>query len=156
MTLPTFHRQHTTTTTTTTTTTKPTASASASMADQDVLDLLRGAIAASTSVTLADASGTAVDSLASATVLVFPGDIKVSKDAASRYTRSATSSETYTAGQLWQAWTERDTAIREYLVKGQAAGGFVAITDRRDVVLFLQGGESARVLGKGEAGEWNR
>jgi len=133
------------------------------MATPDALDLLRASIASNLPATLLTATGEQTDALASAASLSFPqasGDpIVLPKDAPTRYLRtdakSAADSASYTVGQLWLAWTERDTGVRDYLVKGQAAGGFVAITDRRDVVLFLQGSGDggARVAKKGEEGE---
>jgi parafibromin len=126
----------------------------------DPLALLRTSISASLPAVLLTAAGAATDALATAAALSFPqasGEpVVVPKDAATRYLRTTGGDDSYTIGQLWLAWTERETGVRDYLVKGQAAGGFVAITDRRDVVLFLQGGESARVVKVGEEGEFWR
>lgn len=130
------------------------------MATTDPLDLLRRSISSDLPATLKTASGEDTDSLAAAASLSFPqasGEpVVVSKDTPTRYSRSDAKDDSYTIGQLWLAWTERDTGIRDYLVKGQAAGGFVAITDRRDVVLYLQGASDggARVLGAGEEGRF--
>lgn len=48
---------------------------------------------------------------------------------------------------------ERESGVREYLIKGQAAGvGYVSVADRRGVVEYLSGeGEGAgRVMRRGE------
>lgn len=129
----------------------------------DPLDLLRTSISQDLPATLQSDAGAPVDSLAAASVLSFPQPdgaeaVTVPKDAATRYSRTDARSDFYSAGQLWLAWTERDTGVRDYLVKGQAAGvGYVAITDRRGVVDFLQGVSDGgvRVVAQGEdGGEW--
>ncbi|KAL7424950.1 accessory factor associated with RNA polymerase II [Cryptotrichosporon argae] len=122
----------------------------------DPLDLLRESIALSTPATLLTAASDPASTLADAAYLSFAlpsGPVNLPKDAPTRYARTAGRTDFYTLGQLWLAWTEKDTGVRDYLVKGQAAGtGYVGITDRRGVVEYLQGeGDGAgRVLGKGE------
>jgi parafibromin len=128
------------------------------MATMDPLDLLRQSISQNLPATLQTDAGEPADSLASASVLSFPQPapqeaVTVPKDAATRYSRTDARDEFYSVGHLWLAWTERDTGVRDYLVKGQAAGvGYVSITDRRGVVDFLQGASDSgpRVLGQGE------
>ncbi len=60
---------------------------------------------------------------------------------------------------MWLAWTERELGVRDYLIKGQAAGvGYVSVADRREVVEYLNGevDGAGRVVGKGEdAGEFS-
>ncbi|WOO77591.1 Cell division control protein 73 [Vanrija pseudolonga] len=129
------------------------------MASTDPLDLLRQSIATpSLAAALLTDAGAPADALPDASSFSFPQPdgkdaVIVPKDAPTRYARTDARDDFYSVGQLWLAWTERDTGVREYLMKGQAAGvGYVAITDRRGVVDFLQGSSDGgvRVLGKGE------
>lgn len=126
----------------------------------DPLDLLRKSISDNRPAVLLGEGGAPVDSIATATSLSFPqasGDaITIPKEAATRYARTDAREDFYNVGQLWIAWTERETGVRDYLQKSQAAGvGNVAITDRRGVVDFLQGvtDGGVRVLGAGEDGK---
>lgn len=129
------------------------------MASTDPLDLLRQSIATpSLAAALLTDAGALANALPDASSFSFPQPdgkdaVIIPKDAPTRYARTDAREDFYSVGQLWLAWTERDTGVREYLMKGQAAGvGYVAITDRRGVVDFLQGSSDggARVLGKGE------
>lgn len=126
----------------------------------DPLDLLRASISENRPAVLLGDGGAPADSITAATSLSFPqgsGDaITIAKDAATRYARTDAREDFYNVGQLWLAWTEREAGVRDYLQKGQAAGvGYVAITDRRGVVDFLQGvtDGGVRVLGAGEDGK---
>lgn len=126
----------------------------------DPLDLLRASISENRPAVLLSDGGAPADSITTAASLSFPqasGDaITIPKDAATRYARTDAREDFYNVGQLWLAWTEREAGVRDYLQKGQAAGvGYVAITDRRGVIDFLQGvtDGGVRVLGAGEDGK---
>ncbi|WVR08183.1 hypothetical protein IAU60_005229 [Kwoniella sp. DSM 27419] len=127
----------------------------------DALDLLRQAVKSDTPITLLNSASEPATSLADAAFLSFPPVASVTdsatsipKDASTRYTAKAGSrDESYSIGQLWLAWAEKDSGVRDYLMKGQAGGvGYVAITDRRGVVEYLAGENEGvgRVLAKGE------
>lgn len=134
---------------------------------QDPLDLLAKSISASTTPSLLTAASEPTSSLLAATYISFPSatesdtssPILIVKDASTRYTsRPDSRTDFYTIGQLWLAWTERETGVREYLMKGQeeggaAGGGYVGIADRRGVVEYLEGkGDGAgRVVSLREA-----
>ncbi|WVQ79261.1 hypothetical protein IAT38_001357 [Cryptococcus sp. DSM 104549] len=130
-------------------------------ASPDPLDLLRSAILSSTPPTLLTAARDPSPTLALAAYLSFPSSgsdepIALPKDTPTRFTSKPGSLEDfYNVGQLWLAYAERESGVRDYLMKGQAGGvGYVAITDRRAVVDYLSGeGEGAgRVVQKGEEG----
>ena len=136
------------------------------MSSPDALDLLRQSIATSTPPKLLTAISETTDSLSTATHLSFSTStstatepINIPKETPTRYTSKAgTSKEFYTIGQLWLAYAERESGVREYLIKVQAAAvGNVAITDRRGVVEFLLGESegTGRVLPKGEDREFH-
>ncbi|GFZ50052.1 hypothetical protein JCM24511_07805 [Saitozyma sp. JCM 24511] len=134
---------------------------SSSASTSDPLLLLRQSISLSLPAELLTASSDPSPSLALATHLSFPqpsGDpISIPKDAPTRYTSKPDSrDEFYTLGQVWLAWTERDTGVREYLMRGQAGGvGYVGIADRKGVVDYLKGeseGECGRDRERGRAG----
>lgn len=121
----------------------------------DPLDLLRQSISSDQPATLVTSSGSPTDSLAEAASLTFAGDepVTLSKDEKTRYWRSAAKDDFYTLGQLWLAWTERDSNLREYREKAAAANvGAIAIADRLGVLNYLKGVADGgdRVLGKGE------
>ncbi|WRT69552.1 uncharacterized protein IL334_006539 [Kwoniella shivajii] len=127
----------------------------------DILDLLRQSITSNLPPSLLTSSSEPASTLAEASFISFPpvspltdSPISIAKDAATRYTSKAESkSEFYSVGQLWLAWNERESGVRDYLVKAQAGGvGLVAITDRRGVVEYLTGEHdgSGRIVGKGE------
>lgn len=120
----------------------------------DPLELLRASITSSLPAQLLTAASEPASSLALAAYISFPrtsGEpVNITKDHSTRYTSKAgQSSEFYNIAQLWLAWTERDSGVREYLVKGQAGGvGYVSVADRRGVVEYLQGGDGGgRVVG---------
>ncbi|KAK8849549.1 hypothetical protein IAR55_004884 [Kwoniella newhampshirensis] len=139
-----------------------------STSTHDPLDLLRRCIQSSSPPTLLTASSDPLPSgepsLSEAAYLSFPAlessadgrPINLPKDTPTRYTSKPLTStgevvEYYNIGQLWLAWHERDSGVRDYLIKGQAGGlGYVAITDRRGVVEYLTGENdgSGRVLSK--------
>ncbi|WWC95492.1 hypothetical protein V866_002356 [Kwoniella sp. B9012] len=127
----------------------------------DPLDLLRQSIISSLPPTLLTSSSSGASTLAEASFLSFPpvppltdSPTSIAKDASTRYTSKAGSKdEFYNIGQLWLAWNERESGVRDYLMKGQAGGvGYVTITDRRGVVEYLTGESEGvgRVLGKEE------
>ena len=125
----------------------------------DPLDLLRASISSSLPAVLLTAASEPASSLSLAAYISFPQasgeSINITKDHSTRYTSKAgQSSEFYNIAQLWLAWTEKDSGVREYLVKGQAGGvGSVSVADRRGVVEFLQGGDGGgRVVKAGQAG----
>ncbi|KAK4684011.1 parafibromin, partial [Tremellales sp. Uapishka_1] len=119
------------------------------MTSQDPLDLLVASIRDSLSPVLLTPELSPSTTLSTAAWLSFPqsgaAPINLPKDVPTRYTSKADSSdEFYSLGQLWLAWTERATAVREYLIKGTSEGvGYVTITDRRGVVDYLEGGRDA-------------
>ncbi|WVF68538.1 hypothetical protein IAT40_003306 [Kwoniella sp. CBS 6097] len=130
----------------------------------DPLDLLRQSILSSTPPTLLTESSSPASTLAEASFLSFEptppltdSPISIPKDVPTRYTSKAGSrDEFYLIGQLWLAWSERESGVRDYLMKGQAGSiGYVAITDRRGVVEFLTGENkgAGRVLAKGDQGQ---
>ncbi|WWD20179.1 hypothetical protein CI109_104655 [Kwoniella shandongensis] len=123
----------------------------------DPLDLLRQSILSSNLPTLLTASSDPLPSLSlgEAAYLSFPSDsdggepINLPKDTPTRYTSN---DGFYNIASLWLAWKERETGVRDYLIKGQATGvGYVTITDRRGVVEYLTGESdgAGRVVGKG-------
>lgn len=125
----------------------------------DPIELLKSSIANSLPPNLLTAAHEPCESLAEAAYISFPQpssseSIHLIKDSTTRYTSKAGSNdEFYTLAQLWLAWTERESGVRDYLVKGQAGGvGYVSVADRRGVVDYLQGeGDGAgRVLTKGQ------
>jgi parafibromin len=133
-----------------------------SMSSPDPLELLLRSIAASEPIVLLTAASEPTQSLPSATYISFldpsapDSPILLAKDAPTRYTsRSDSRADFYTVGQLWLAWTERETGVREYLMKGQEAGGggYVGIADRRAVIDYLEGKSEGggRVVSKREA-----
>jgi parafibromin len=135
------------------------------MSGPDPLDLLLKSISNTSPPTLLTAASEPTDSLFAATYISFTdpsssSPILIPKDASTRYTsRSESRTDSYTIGQLWLAWSERETGVREYLMKGQeeggaAGGGYVGIADRRGVVDYLEGrGNGAgRVISTREAG----
>jgi parafibromin len=132
---------------------------SAKMAEEthDPIDLLRQSISSSLPSVLLTAASEPTDTLSLAAYISFPqptGEpINLTKETPTRYTSKAGSTnEFYNVAQLWLAWTERESGVRDYLVKGQAGGvGYVSVADRRGVVEFLQSeeGVSDRVLPKG-------
>lgn len=120
------------------------------MAEQDPLLHFRAALAASTPPTLLTAAAESASTLSQATYVSFPAPssapegtepTKLAKDTSTRYTSKPDSKdEFYTLGQIWLCWSERETGVREYLMKGQQEGmGYVGIADRRGVVEYLQG-----------------
>ncbi|KAK1923701.1 RNA pol II accessory factor, Cdc73 family-domain-containing protein [Papiliotrema laurentii] len=123
----------------------------------DPIDLLRQSISSSLPSVLLTAASEPTDTLSLAAYISFPqptGEpINLTKETPTRYTSKAGSTnEFYNVAQLWLAWTERESGVRDYLVKGQAGGvGYVSVADRRGVVEFLQSeeGVSDRVLPKG-------
>ncbi|KAI9633056.1 RNA pol II accessory factor, Cdc73 family-domain-containing protein [Dioszegia hungarica] len=132
------------------------------MSSPDPLELLLKSIAASEPIVLLTAASEPTQSLPSATYISFldpsapDSPILIAKDAPTRYTsRSDSRTDLYTVGQLWLAWTERETGVREYLMKGQEAGGggYVGIADRRAVIDYLEGKSEGggRVVSKREA-----
>jgi parafibromin len=125
----------------------------------DPIDLLRSSISSSLPAKLLSAASEPASSLSLAAYISFPqpqGEpINITKDHPTRYTSKAgQSTDFYNIAQLWLAWTEKDSGVREYLVKGQAGGlGYVSVADRRGVVEYLQGGDgSGRVIKAGDAG----
>ncbi|WWC73546.1 uncharacterized protein I206_107518 [Kwoniella pini CBS 10737] len=127
----------------------------------DPLQLLRQSIVSLILPTLLTSSSSPASSLGEASFISFPpvppltdSPTSIAKDTPTRYTSKAgTRDEFYNIGQLWLAWNERESGVRDYLMNGQAGGvGYVAITDRRGVVEFLTGESEAtgRVLKKGE------
>jgi parafibromin len=111
----------------------------------DPLDLLRQSVLSSLPPVLLSAASDPAPTLPLATYISFPqpsgSALNVPKDAPTRYTSKVGSlDEFYNVGQLWLAWTERETGVREYLMKGQATGvGYVGIADRKGVVDYLKG-----------------
>ncbi|CAD6568176.1 MAG: accessory factor associated with RNA polymerase II [Tremellales sp. Tagirdzhanova-0007] len=124
----------------------------------DSLDLFRASISSFSPPVLLSAASEPSPTLPLAAYISFPqsssSPINIPKDAPTRYTSKAESrDEFYNLGQLWLAWMERESGVREYLIKGQAAGvGYVSVADRRGVVEYLSGeGEGAgRVMRRGE------
>jgi parafibromin len=134
------------------------------MTPQDPLELLVRSIAGSSPPTLQTAASDPTSSLLSAAYIAFPdpasaSPILIPKDAPTRFTSRADSrKDFYTIGQLWLAWAERETGVREYLMKGQeetggAGGGYVGIADRRSVVDYLErkGDGAGRVVSATES-----
>ena len=125
----------------------------------DPIDLLRQSISNSQSSILLTAASEPTDTLSLAAYISFPQPsadaINITKETPTRYTSKAgANNEFYNVAQLWLAWTEKDSNVREYLAKGQAGGvGYVSVADRRGVVEFLQtqDGYSDRVVPKGQA-----
>lgn len=121
------------------------------MTTHDPLDLFRRALASSLTPVLLTAASEPASNLADASYVSFPPQgesgesTNIAKDASTRYTSKADSrDEFYNIGQLWLAWSERDSGVREYLVKGQQGGlGYVGIADRRGVVEYLTGSSGA-------------
>ncbi|WWC92935.1 uncharacterized protein L201_007898 [Kwoniella dendrophila CBS 6074] len=127
----------------------------------DPLDLLRQSIISSLPPTLLTSSSSSATTLSEASFLSFPpvpplteSPTNIAKDTLTRYTSKVGSKdEFYNIGQLWLAWSERESGVRDYLMKGQAGGiGYVTITDRRGVIDYLTGENdgSGRILAKGE------
>lgn len=132
------------------------------MNHHDPLDLFCSSLLHSITPVLLSAASEPSPTLPLATYISFPqtssSPVDILKDTPTRYTSKAGSTdEFYNLGQLWLAWTERESGVREYLIKGQATGvGYVSVADRRGVVEYLtgEGDSGGRVLGKGEdAGE---
>ena len=128
------------------------------MSQHDPIDILRSSISLSNPPVLLTAASEPAPSLQLATYISFPqpssSSIDIAKDTLTRYTSKAESrDEFYSIGQLWLAWTERESGVREYLIKGQAAGiGYVSVADRRAVVEYLtaEGDGAGRVVEKGQ------
>ncbi|WVQ75003.1 hypothetical protein IAR50_004611 [Cryptococcus sp. DSM 104548] len=125
----------------------------------DPLDLLRTSVANNAPPNLLTAASDPSPTLALASYLSFPADpspIQLSKDTPTRFSSKIGSvDEFYNVGQLYLAWLERESGVRDYLMKGQAGGvGYVAITDRRVVVDYLlgSGDGEGRVVARGEEG----
>ncbi|KGB77916.3 parafibromin [Cryptococcus deuterogattii R265] len=129
------------------------------MASNDPLDLLKSSLQSSNPPELLTAASEPAPSLALAAYLSFTSTanpINLPKDTPTRYTsKPGSTSEFYNIGQLYLAWIERDSGVRDYLIKGQAGGvGYVAITDRRPAVDYLlgKGDGEGRIAAKGEEG----
>jgi len=128
------------------------------MSDQDPLDLFRSSVTSSNPPILLTAASEPSPTLPLAAYVSFTqpssSPINIAKEAPTRFTSKAdVKDEFYTVGQLWLAWTERESGVREYLIKGQAGGlGYVSVADRRGVVEFLtgEGDGGGRVVSKGE------
>ena len=125
----------------------------------DALDLLKAATSSSTLPTFLTAALEPAPSLQLAAYISFTGTspdepINLAKDSATRFTSKVESrDEFYTLGQIWVAWVERNSGVREYLMKGQAEGvGYVSVPDRRLVVEYLSGESDGvgRVVPKGQ------
>ncbi|ORY34845.1 RNA pol II accessory factor, Cdc73 family-domain-containing protein [Naematelia encephala] len=122
------------------------------MTSQDPLDLFRACLSSSNPPTLLTAALEPAPTLPLASYISFPGTaetseaINIPKDTPTRYTsKTGVSDDFYTLGQIWLAWSERESGVRDYLVKGQQAGvGYVSVADRRGVVEYL--------LGEGDGG----
>ncbi|ORX33232.1 RNA pol II accessory factor, Cdc73 family-domain-containing protein [Kockovaella imperatae] len=119
----------------------------------DALQLFRSALASSLPPTLLTAASEPAPSLRLAAYISFAQStsepINLVKDYATRYAKSDTKDGFYTAAQIYLAWSERASAVRDYLIKGQAEGvGYVSVTDRRFVLDYLNGGndEQGRVV----------
>ena len=127
------------------------------MSAHDPLDLFRQSISTALPPVLLTAASEPSPTLSLAAYISFPqsssAPINIPKDAPTRYTAKAGSGdEFYNLGQVWLAYTERESGVREYLIKGQAGGvGYVSVADRRGVVEFLVGENdgAGRVLAKG-------
>lgn len=134
------------------------------MTTHDPLDLFRLALSSSAPPVLLTAASEPAQTLAEAAYISFPlaqphGTVNIAKDASTRYTSKADSkNEFFTVGQLWLAWSERDSGVREYFSKVQQEGvGYVGVADRRGVVEYLmgEGDGGGRVVPKGDqAGEY--
>ncbi|OWT39442.1 parafibromin [Cryptococcus neoformans Bt1] len=129
------------------------------MASHDPLDLLKASLQSSTPPQLLTAASEPAPTLALAAYLSFASTanpINLPKDTPTRYTsKPGSTSEFYNIGQLYLAWIEKDSGVRDYLIKGQAGGvGYVAITDRRPAVDYLlgKGDGEGRIVAKGEEG----
>ncbi|RXK34873.1 parafibromin [Tremella mesenterica] len=129
------------------------------MTSHDPLDLFRASLTSSTTPVLLTSVSEPSPTIPLAAYISFPqpsGEpINIPKDAPTRYTaRADTRTEFYNIGQIWLAWTERESGVREYLAKGQASGvGYVGIADRRAVVEYLQGGDGGnRIIKVGDEG----
>lgn len=130
----------------------------------DPIDLFKQSISTASIPTLLTAAQEPADTLALASYISFSQpsgeSINLTKDTPTRYTsKVGSSTEFYNVAQLWLAWTEKSSSVRDYLVKGQQGGvGYVSVADRRGVVEFLQGENdgSGRVIRKGQDGELMR
>lgn len=125
----------------------------------DPLDLLKTSLQSSNPPQLLTAASEPAPTLALAAYLSFTSianPINLPKDTPTRYTsKPGSTSEFYNIGQLYLAWVEKDSGVRDYLIKGQAGGvGYVAITDRRPAVDYLlgKGDGEGRIVAKGEEG----
>jgi len=124
----------------------------------DPLELFRSSLSTSNLPILLTAASEPSPTLPLAAYISFPqpdsSPINIPKETPTRYTSKAESrDEFYNVGQLWLAWTERESGVREYLIKGQAAGvGYVSVADRRGAVESLtgEGDGGGRVVGKDE------
>lgn len=127
----------------------------------DPIDLLKQAISASQDPTLLTAAQEPADNLSLSAYISFAqpsGDpINLTKETSTRYTsKPGSTTEYFNVAQLWLAWTERNSSVRDYLVKGQQGGvGYVSVADRKGVLEFLRGENdgSERVIRKGQEGK---
>ena len=128
----------------------------------DPIDLLKASVSNNLPAVLLTAALDPAEATGVAAYISFPqpsGEpINLTKDTPTRYTsKVGSTAELYNVGQLWFALTEKNTSHAEYLKISATRGvGHVSITDRRDVVGYLEGTNngSGRVLGKEQdAGE---
>ena len=129
--------------------------------DHDPLDFLQTAISTSTLPTLLTAALEPCESLSLAAYLSFPSPssaerINLTKTRPTRFARTDERDDFYTLGQLWLAWTERQSAIRDYMEKFRAEGEvIVAWIDKKIVADYLEGTntKTSRVVPKDADGK---
>jgi len=122
------------------------------MAESDPLTALKSTILSKQPITYCTSSGTSCASGPTATHLSLSGRA-FAKNSTTRYRSSGASSgsDFYTLDAVYLAWTLRDAPAAEYMKQMREGGltaGFVSVTERKNVVEWLEGrvGDGSRVV----------
>lgn len=108
----------------------------------DSLQCLRQAIKSRQPITYANADGPCT-SLVTATHLVLSPSVSLTKSSPTRYRKpGSSSSDFFSVEAVYLAWLLRDAPGAEYMKQARESGlavGFVSVTERKNVVDWLEG-----------------
>ena len=112
------------------------------MSSSDPLLVLRQAVKSKTPITYFN-DGEPTPTLSSATHISL-GSTTLAKSTPTRYTKPGVSTDFYTVEAIYLAWLLRDAPGAEYMKQAREMGlavGFVSVTERKNVVEWLEGKE---------------
>lgn len=114
----------------------------------DVLNALRDAISRNQPITFLDGSTPSTSLTPGTTHIVLSPTLTVPRNTPTRFRRSATSTATdpeanpkdfVSLEALLLVWTLRSSAAGDYVRQARAVPGYVAVTDRKGIVEWLEG-----------------